>query len=62
MMCYTFNIMILNKMYLGKQHFLFQSPTPQTFQFFLGRTAEQKGKNAHYRLFRYSLNNGDFTS
>ena len=44
MMCYTFNIMIPNKMYLGKQHFLFQSPTPQTFQFFLGRTAEQKGK------------------
>ena len=44
MMCYTFNIMISNKMYLGKQHSLLQSPAFQTTQFFLGRTAEQKGK------------------
>jgi len=36
--------MISNKMYLGKQHFLFQSLSPQAFQFFLGRTAEQKDK------------------
>ena len=43
-MCYTFNIMISNKMYLGKQHSLLQSPAFQTTQFFLGRTAEQKGK------------------
>ncbi|MAZ67150.1 hypothetical protein CL652_00005, partial [bacterium] len=28
----------------SKQHFLFQSSTSQTFQFFLERTAEQKGK------------------
>jgi len=31
-------------MYLGKQHFLFQSPISQKIQFVLGRTAEQKGK------------------
>ena len=45
MMCYTFNIMIANKIYLGKQqYFLFSALAPQTFQFFVGRTAEQKGK------------------
>ena len=44
-MCYTFNIMIANKIYLGKQqYFLFSALAPQTFQFFVGRTAEQKGK------------------
>ncbi len=31
-------------MYLGKQHFLFQSPISQKIQFVFGRTAEQKGK------------------
>jgi len=31
-------------MYLGKQHFLFQSPIFQKIQFVFGRTAEQKGK------------------
>ena len=31
-------------MYLGKQDFLFPSLAPRAFQFFLGRTAEQKGK------------------
>ena len=31
-------------MYLGKQDFLLQSLAPRAFQFFLGRTAEQKGK------------------
>ena len=44
-MCYTFNIMIANKIYLGKQqHFLFQSLTPRAFQLFIGRTAKQKNK------------------